>query len=65
MQAECGGNNYGYIDGYNKGRSASTHSGPGSTYRNVTMSHYDDVLITSWKGKDTCPRAPYWGEPNP
>ncbi len=65
MQAECGGNNYGYIDGTNKGRTVSIHFGPGTTYRNVTWSHYDDVLITSWKGNDTCGRAPHWGDPNP
>lgn len=52
---ECGGNNYGYIDGENKGKVVSLAFGPGKTWNeNVSWSHYDDVLITKWAGTDTC-----------
>ena len=61
LYGECGGNNYGYIDGENKGNIVSLHFGPGTTYRKVSWSHYDDVLITSWKGTDKCGMAPNFG----
>jgi hypothetical protein len=52
---ECGGNNYGYINGENKGKIVSLAFGPGKTWNeNVSWSHYDDVLITKWAGTDTC-----------
>lgn len=59
--AERGGNNYGYINGENDGKIVSTAFGPGTTYRRFTWSHYDDVLITKWTGKDACPAAPFRG----
>ena len=63
MYAECGGNNKGYIDGESGGGTIeSTSFGPGTTYRKVHMSHYDDVLITGWTGDDKCPGTPYWGQ---
>jgi hypothetical protein len=63
MNAECGGNNYGYINGSNNGDIVSDHFGPGTGYRAIKWSHYDDILITSWAGNDQCKRAPYWHQP--
>jgi hypothetical protein len=61
--AECGGNNKGYIDGNSDGgKIESTAFGPGTTYRNVYMAHYDDVVITGWTGTDTCPKTPMWNQ---
>jgi hypothetical protein len=62
IYAECGGNNHGYIDGTNGGRVVSVAFGPGTTYRKVRWTHYDDVLITSWTGTDKCPGIPNWRE---
>ena len=62
IYGECGGGNYGYIDGENKGKIVSLAFGPGTTYRHFTWSHYDDVLITKWAGSDTCGFATYTGE---
>jgi hypothetical protein len=63
MWAECGGNNYGYINGMSGGGTIeSTTFGPGTTYRKVRMSYYDDVLINGWTGDDKCPGTPYWGD---
>jgi len=61
LYGECGGNNYGYIEGYNNGILADLHFGPGTTYRTISWSHYDSVLITSWKGTDKCGMAPHFG----
>jgi hypothetical protein len=61
IYGECGGNNYGYIDGRNKGKTVSITFGPGTTYREFSWSHYSEVLITKWKGTDGCPEAPFWG----
>jgi hypothetical protein len=55
---ECGGNNHGYLDGENGGRSVSFHFGPGTTYRANKWSHLWDVLITSWTGTDACGLPP-------
>jgi hypothetical protein len=40
---------------------ADLHFGPGTTYRTISWSHYDSVLITSWKGADKCGMAPHFG----
>lgn len=60
ISGECGGNNSGWIDGYNNGKSVSFNFKPGTKYAFFDWSHYDDVLITKWQGTDTCPRTPYW-----
>jgi hypothetical protein len=59
IYGECGGNNYGYIDGTNNNTTVSMHFVPGTTYHLFKWAHYDDVLITSWKGTDKCPVIPY------
>jgi hypothetical protein len=62
IYGECGGGNYGYIDGENRGKIVSLAFGPATTYRHFTWSHYDDVLISKWKGNDTCTFATYYGK---
>jgi hypothetical protein len=62
IRAECGGNNYGFLDGSADGRPRSTTFGPGTTYRTLSWSHLYLVRINSWAGNDTCPEAPDFGE---
>jgi hypothetical protein len=61
IDAECGGNNHGYLDGYNSGLSISYHFGPGTGYHGLYWSHLYVVQITSWTGEDTCGVAPDFG----
>ncbi len=56
VYSECGGNNHGYLDGENNGRSVSFAFRPGTTYATLNWSHLYDVLITSWTGTDKCGR---------
>jgi hypothetical protein len=65
MYGYCGGNNYGWINGSKNGTYVIVDFGPGTTYRAVSWSHYDNVAITHWAGSDKCPQAPYWGQPMP
>jgi hypothetical protein len=62
INAECGGNNFGYLLGYKTdGDSWSFHYGPGTRYHTLKESHLDTVTIYSWSGTDTCGIAPYFG----
>jgi hypothetical protein len=63
IYAECGGTNYGSIDGSKNGKPVYATFGPGTTYRELTWSLYSIVSITRWKGTDACPEAPYRGYP--
>ncbi len=63
MMYECGGNNHGFLIGYEppKGISWVSSYGPGTTYRTMIKSHLSTVAISGWAGTDTCPKIPDYG----
>jgi hypothetical protein len=61
INAECGGNNHGWLGGVNGGESVFAQFGAGTTYRNLYWSHLYAVDISGWNGNDTCPEAPNYG----
>lgn len=61
INAECGGNNHGWLAGSKNGHTASVLFGAGTTYRNLSWSHLWALHISGWTGNDTCPEAPYNG----
>jgi hypothetical protein len=62
INAECGGNNHGWLGGINGGESVFAQFGPGTGYRTLNWSHLLAVDISGWTGNDQCPEAPYFGE---
>jgi hypothetical protein len=62
IRKECGGDNHGFLDGFNNGRSQSIAFGPGPGYATINWSHLDLVVINSWTGTDACPQAPDYGD---
>jgi hypothetical protein len=61
INAECGGNNHGFVLGVNNGRSRSFFFGPGTGYHDLSWSHLYTVAINSWTGNDKCGEAPNYG----
>jgi hypothetical protein len=62
INAECGGNNHGWLGGVNGGASVFASFKAGTTYRDLYWSHLLAVDISGWGGTDKCPEAPYYGE---
>lgn len=62
INAECGGNNKGWLGGKNGGTSVFAQFGAGTKYRDLYWSHLLAVDISGWGGTDKCPEAPYYGE---
>jgi hypothetical protein len=61
INAECGGNNHGYLAGLAaNGRSWFSSFGPGTTYRKLVEPHLNEVYIRSWTGTDACGKPPNW-----
>jgi hypothetical protein len=64
IRRECGGNNHGYLYGYEKGDEWSETFGPGTGYKNIFKTSLYGVVINSWTGADTCGEAPDYGGGN-